>query len=96
MLLQAAAQIADAAWIQCYHGCGVGLSCSFSLTPSLGTFICSRCSHKNKREREREREREEREERERDCNPSDLENLGSEAKVLSPSFATPSDFKQFS
>ena len=35
----------------------------------------------------REREREgagEREERERDCISSDLENLGSEAKVLSP------------
>ena len=26
--------------------------------------------------------------KERDCHPLDLENLGSEAKVLSPSFAT--------
>ena len=39
-LLQASAQVTDAAWIWCCCSCGVGLSCSYNLTPSLGTSIC--------------------------------------------------------
>ena len=36
----------DAARIWRCRGCGVGLSCSSSLTPSLGSSICHRCGHK--------------------------------------------------
>ena len=38
--------MADAAQIWCCCGCGVGLSCSSNLTPSLETSICCRCSYK--------------------------------------------------
>ena len=34
--------------IWCCYGCGVGLGCSSSLTPSLGTSICCRCDSKKK------------------------------------------------
>ena len=46
---KSAACVTDVAHIQCCHGCGVGLSCSSSLTPSPGTSICCRCGYKKKR-----------------------------------------------
>ena len=46
-LLQAAAQITDAAGIWCCYCCG--LSCSFDSVPCLGTSICHRCSPKKKK-----------------------------------------------
>ena len=47
-LLQAVSQVIDVAWIWCWHGCGVGYSCSFDSTPGLGISIYCRCAHKNK------------------------------------------------
>ena len=49
VLLQAAARVADAAQTWSCCGCGVGLSCSFGLTPSQRTSIFHRYSHKKKR-----------------------------------------------
>ena len=40
VLPQAVVQVADAAWIPCCCGCGVGGSSSSDSTPSLGTSIC--------------------------------------------------------
>ena len=51
-LLQATLQVMDAAWIQCCSGCGMSLSYSSNLTPSQGTSVCHRCSHK-KREKKK-------------------------------------------
>ena len=45
-LQQPAAQFTDVAWIQSCHGHSVDLSCSFDLTPNLGTFICHSHNHK--------------------------------------------------
>ena len=38
----------DAAQIRCGCAWGIGSSCSSSSTPSLGTSICLRCSHKKR------------------------------------------------
>ena len=45
VLLQAAVQVSDVAWIPCSCGCG---TCSSDSAPSLGTSICRRCSSKKK------------------------------------------------
>ena len=42
-LLWAAAWVSDKAQIWCCCGCGIGLSCSWDLNPSLGTSICHGC-----------------------------------------------------
>ena len=47
-LLQAVAQVSDAAWIWCGCGCVCVSSYSSDLTPSLGTSICQRCGLKRK------------------------------------------------
>ena len=44
----------DAARIQCYHGCGIGLSCSSDSTLYLGTSICCRCGHKKKKKKKKD------------------------------------------
>ena len=48
-LPQAAAQFADAAWIQCCHA--RGHSYIFDLTPAPGTFICHKWGHEKKKEK---------------------------------------------
>ena len=47
-LPQAVAYTTDVAWIHCFCGCTIGLSCSSNLTPSPGTSICCGYSHKKK------------------------------------------------
>ena len=49
MLLQAAAQIMDAAQIWHCCGCGVDQQLQLQLTPSLGTSICHPLSPKKKK-----------------------------------------------
>ena len=39
------------AWIWCCHGCGLGLSCSSDITPSLGISVCSRGGCKKKKKK---------------------------------------------
>ena len=56
-LPQAMAWVADVAQVWCCHGCGVGLSCSSDLAPSLGTSICSRCSLRKKKEEKKKKKK---------------------------------------
>ena len=51
-LLKAMVYVIDAACIQCYHGCGVGHSCSSNWSPDPGTSICLRFGHKKKKKQE--------------------------------------------
>ena len=50
-LPQAVTQVTDVAWIWRCCGCGIGISCSYDLTPGLRTSICRRCALKKKKER---------------------------------------------
>ena len=50
-LPQTAAQVADAAQIQCQCCCGVDHNCNSDLTPNQGTSICSRYSYKKKKKK---------------------------------------------
>ena len=54
VLLQAAAQVTDMAWIWCCCGCGIGRHCGSHSTPCLETSMCHRCSRKKKKERKNE------------------------------------------
>ena len=47
-LLQAVALVMDVALIWFSHGCGIGRSCSSNVTTKPGTYICCRCSRKQK------------------------------------------------
>ena len=56
VLPRAVAEVTDAAVrIQCClcRDCGVGLSCSSDLTPSLGTSIWRRCGHNKEKEKKK-------------------------------------------
>ena len=50
-LLQAAAQVANAAWIWHCCGCGEDQQLHSDSTPSLGTSICHKYGHKKKNEK---------------------------------------------